>query len=112
MLMMTMIVEDVAVVAVIALFIWLVPVRRKGIPGLRGRGRVPNSPFAPSARPARPGEVQPRPVPEDEKISAADARGVQAGKCDDRVLAELDRTWDAGYADQAGTQARGHKNSA
>ena len=40
--MTAMIVEDVAVVVVIALFVWLVPIRRNGIPGLRGRGRVPS----------------------------------------------------------------------
>jgi hypothetical protein len=93
--MMSMIVEDVAAVAVIALFFWLVPIHRKGIPGLRGRGRAPRS--------SAPMSVRPRPVPVDEQISAAD---------DARVLAELDRTWAAGYADQAATQARGHKNSA
>ncbi len=35
----TMIIEDVAVVTVIILFAWLVPVRQHGIPGLGGRGR-------------------------------------------------------------------------
>ena len=33
-----MIYEDIAAAVAVALFIWLVPVRRNGIPGLRGRG--------------------------------------------------------------------------
>jgi len=33
-----MIYEDIAAAVVVALFIWLVPVRRNGIPGLRGAG--------------------------------------------------------------------------
>ena len=39
-----MIYEDIAAVVVVALFIWLVPVRRNGIPGLRGRGKLPLDP--------------------------------------------------------------------
>ena len=39
-----MIYEDIAAVVVVALFIWLVPVRRNGIPGLRGRGKLPMGP--------------------------------------------------------------------
>jgi hypothetical protein len=102
--MMLMIVEDVAAVAVIGLFFWLVPMRRNGIPGLRGRGRAPQG-SAPMSVPQSsvPMSVRPRPVPADERISAAG---------DARVLAELGRTWDAGNADQAAPGARGHKNSA
>jgi hypothetical protein len=62
--MITMIVEDVAVVVVIALFVWLVPMRRKGIPGLRGRGRAPASPMAVPATP------EPRPIPAAEQLGA------------------------------------------
>jgi hypothetical protein len=83
--MMTMIVEDIAVVAVIALFIWLVPVRRNGIPGLRGRGRPPACP-----------------VPATDRDRERDVR----------ALAELDSTWDAGYADRVAAQVRTDKNSA
>ena len=39
-----MIYEDIAAVVAVALFIWLVPVRRNGIPGLRGRGKLPEAP--------------------------------------------------------------------
>jgi hypothetical protein len=39
-----MIYEDIAGVVAVALFIWLVPVRRNGIPGLRGRGKLPEAP--------------------------------------------------------------------
>jgi hypothetical protein len=81
--MTTMIIEDVAVVVVIALFVWLVPVRRKGIPGLRGRGRVPSQQVPASRNPAdevmsrsgsgRLQRVPPRPVPGAEVISLADS---------------------------------------
>jgi|ERR1700761_126003 len=76
--MITMIAEDVAAVAVIALFVWLVPMRRHGIPGLRGRGRAPVSPLvADLADPAARGDtggvagMYPRPVPAGERITAA-----------------------------------------
>ena len=36
-----MIYLDIAAAIMVALFIWLVPVRRNGIPGLRGRGKLP-----------------------------------------------------------------------
>ncbi len=80
--MTTMIIEDVAVVVVIALFVWLVPVRRNGIPGLRGRGRVPSQPVTASYTAAdhaqdrsgsgRLRSVPPRPVPGAEVISVSD----------------------------------------
>ena len=104
--MMTMIVEDIAVLAVIALFIWLVPVRGNGIPGLRGRGKVPVSPA-----PTRPEHVQPRQVPTDEMIGTAPEHGRNRER-DTRILADLDSTWDAGYADRVAAQLRAHKDSA
>jgi len=42
-----MIYEDIAAAVAVALFIWLVPVRRNGIPGLRGRGKIPSGPPPP-----------------------------------------------------------------
>jgi hypothetical protein len=80
--MTTMIIEDVAVVAVIALFVWLVPVRRNGIPGLRGRGRVPSR-HVPASRVAadnagsdrkagRPERAPIRPIRRAEVINLAD----------------------------------------
>ena len=76
--MITMIAEDVAAVAVIALFVWLVPMRRHGIPGLRGHGRSPVSPLtADAAELNANGDtggltgIHPRPVPADERITAA-----------------------------------------
>jgi hypothetical protein len=73
--MITMIVEDVAVVLVIALFVWLVPMRRRGIPGLRGRGRAPVSPVAGGPAP------EPRPVPLAERVGRDEREG--------RVVAQL-----------------------
>src|ERR1700761_4673844 len=118
---LTMIVEYLAVAAVIALFVWLVPMRRNGIPGLRGRGRPPGYPAAGDAGagpsvpaslpPARPGPVAPRPVPADEQVSKAEAPGSEPEQ-DRRILAELDGTWDAGYADRVAAQLRDHRNSA
>jgi hypothetical protein len=109
-----MIVEDVAVVAVIVLFAWLVPARQNGIPGLGGRGRIPahrapgrRAPGrrAPGRHPAgravradptvaavaetRPQPIRPRPVPAAERISPADTAGAggaggQRGRDHDR----------------------------
>lgn len=117
----TMIVEYIAVAAVIALFVWLVPMRRNGIPGLRGRGRPPghpaaddsrSGPFVPaSPQPAQPGPVAPRPVPADEQVGEAAAPDHEQEQ-DRRILAELDGTWDAGYADRVAAQLRDHRNSA
>lgn len=80
--MTAMIIEDAAVVAVIALFVWLVPVRRNGIPGLRGRGRVPSRLVPPSRVPAddtrsgrsadRPERAPVHPVRRAEAINLAD----------------------------------------
>ena len=39
-----MIYLDIAAAIMVVLFIWLVPVRRNGIPGLRGRGKLPPGP--------------------------------------------------------------------
>jgi hypothetical protein len=118
---LTMIVEYIAAAAVIALFVWLVPMRRNGIPGLRGRGRPPGHPVADDAgsrpsmpaspQPAQPGPVAPRPVPADEKISPAEAPGREQEQ-EQRILAELDGTWDAGYADRVAAQVRDHQNPA
>ena len=80
--MTAMIVEDVAVVVVIALFVWLVPIRRNGIPGLRGRGRVPSRRVPASRIPAddtrrerttdRPERAPLRPAHRAEVIKLAD----------------------------------------
>ena len=125
-----MIIEDVAVVAVIVLFAWLVPARQNGIPGLGGRGRVPahRTPGhrAPGRRapgravladPAavteiRPGPIRPRPVPAAERIGPGDAGAGSRGRNreqDERVLAELDKTWAPGYADRVAAQVRERK---
>jgi hypothetical protein len=93
--MMIMIVEDVAAAAAIGLFFWLVPMRRNGIPGLRGRGRAPRNPA--------PMNMQPRPVPVEETIGATG---------DTRVVAELDQTRTVRHAGQVAAHTRGHKNSA
>ena len=111
--MITMIAEDVAAVAVIALFVWLVPMRRHGIPGLRGRGRPPVSPQLPDpADLAASGDtsglagMRPRPAPADERITAASEGNVH-------VLARPGGPRDAGHLAQASGQARGHhKHSA
>ena len=102
--MVTMIVEDVAVVVVIALFIWLVPIRRHGIPGLRGRGRAPVSPRA-SATP------EPRPVPAAEQLGAVNDAGRPVER-DDRVVAEFSQFRGASYAGPRPGQSQGHKHSA
>src|ERR1700749_5049964 len=99
--MITMIVEDVAVVLVIALFVWLVPMRRNGIPGLRGRGRAPVSPLAAQATP------EPRSVPAAEQV---DAR--RPAERDDRVVAQLSQARGASYAGPGSGQGQGHKHSA
>ncbi len=125
-----MIIEDVAVVAVIVLFAWLVPARQNGIPGLGGRGRIPahRTPAhrAPGRRaPGRavladptavtetqPGPIRPRPVPAAERIGPADAGAGSRGRNreqEERVLAELDKTWAPGYADQVAAQVRERK---
>jgi hypothetical protein len=121
----TIIIEDVAVVAVIVLFAWLVPARQNGIPGLGGRGRVPAH-RAPGRRApgravlanptavteTRPGPIRPRPVPAAERIGPADAGAGRRGRNreqDERVLAELDKTWAPGYADRVAAQVRERK---
>ena len=125
-----MIIEDVAVVAVIVLFAWLVPARQNGIPGLGGRGRVPahRTPGhrAPGRRApgravladptavteTRPGPIRPRPVPAAERIGPGDAGAGSRGRNreqDERVLAELDKTWALGYADRVAAQVRERK---
>lgn len=103
--MITMIVEDVAVVVVIALFVWLVPMRRNGIPGLRGRGRAPISPMATSATP------EPRPVPAAEQFGAVSDAGRPVER-DDRVVAQLSQFRGASYARPRPEQDQGHKHSA
>ena len=92
-----MIYVDIAAAIVVALFIWLVPVRRNGIPGLRGRGKLP-----PGPPPAHPGHAVPAPAPPDEMTGEPD-RGHSYGR-DERLLAELDATWKPGYADEVAAQ--------
>jgi hypothetical protein len=103
--MITMIVEDVAVVMVIALFVWLVPMRRNGIPGLRGRGRAPVSPMTADATP------EPRPVPAAGQLGAVSDAGHPAER-DDRVVAQLSQFRGASYGGPGPAQDRGHKHSA
>ncbi len=64
-----MIYEDIAAVVVVALFIWLVPVRRNGIPGLRGRGKLPMSP-----PPSPPEQAAGRPAPLAKVINLPEQR--------------------------------------
>ena len=65
-----MIYEDIAAAVAVALFIWLVPVRRNGIPGLRGRGKLPPGP------PPPPSE-QPPPAPLAKVLSLSGRRREQ-----------------------------------
>jgi hypothetical protein len=88
-----MIYADIAAAVAVALFVWLVPVRRNGIPGLRGRGKLP-----PVPPPGHPGCVAPRPAPPDAMTGEPDG-GHRCGR-DERLLAELDATWEPGYADE------------
>jgi hypothetical protein len=92
-----MIYLDIAAAIMVALFIWLVPVRRDGIPGLRGRGKLP-----PVPPPTHPVYLAPRPAPPDEMAGAPDG-GHSYGR-DERLLAELDATWKPGYADEVTAQ--------
>ena len=64
-----MIYEDIAAVVVVALFIWLVPVRRNGIPGLRGRGKLPMGP-----PPSPPEQAAGRPAPLAKVINLPEQR--------------------------------------
>ena len=114
---------DIAAAVMVALFIWLVPVRRNGIPGLRGRGKLPpggldapggpdghggpDAPDMPGVRPAHPGYVAPRPAPPGEM--AGGLAGGHSGGQDERILAELDATWEPGYADQVTAQHESRK---
>jgi hypothetical protein len=93
------------VVLVIALFVWLVPMRRNGIPGLRGRGRAPVSPMAASATP------EPRSVPAAEQLGAVSDAGRPVER-DDRVVAQLSQFRGASYAGPESGQGQGHKHSA
>ena len=103
-----MIYEGIAAAVVVALFIWLVPVRRNGIPGLRGRGKLPPGP--PGRAPTHPGHVASRPAPPDEMIGPPG--GSPRDGRDERVLAELDATWDPGYADREAARHQSRKKSA
>ena len=60
----------------------------------------------------RPQPIRPRPVPAAERISPADAGRGPHGRDreqDERVLAELDKTWAPGYADRVAAQLRERK---
>ncbi len=103
-----MIYADIAAAIVVALFVWLVPVRRNGIPGLRGRGKLP--PVPPAVPPAHPGHVAPRPAPPDGTI--VPPGGSYRDDRDERILAELDATWDPGYADREAARHQSRKKSA
>lgn len=107
-----MIYEDLAVAAVIALFVWIVPVRPNGIPGLRGRGKLPSPPLSSPLSPplsfplsSPPERGRRYPVPPDHAISQAAATSPEPG-LDGRILAELDTTWEPGYADQVAALLR------
>ena len=130
--MATVIIEDMAVVTVIVLFAWLVPARQNGIPGLGGRGRTPAhrapahrapgrrapgravraDPTVVAVTETRPEPIRPRPVPAAERIGPADSGRRQHGRNreqDERVLAELDKTWAPDYADRVAAQLRERK---
>ncbi len=64
-----MIYADIAAVVAVALFIWLVPVRRNGIPGLRGRGKLPMGP-----PPSPPEQAAGRPAPLAKVINLPEQR--------------------------------------
>jgi hypothetical protein len=98
-----MIYEDIAAAIVVALFIWLVPVRRNGIPGLRGRGKLP-----PGPPPTDPGEAATRPG--DETASEL-LPGDRSGG-GERVLADLDASGEPGYADRLTAEHKSRKKSA
>src|SRR5579875_2385329 len=98
---------DIAVAVVVALFMWLVPIRRNGIPGLRGRGTVPTA-HQPLTD---PGRATPRPVPPAEVIGDTTQRSAQAGR-EARILAELDSTWEPGYADWVASRHHSGRDSA
>src|ERR1700760_4690172 len=82
---LTVLVEDLAVVAVIALFIWLVPMRRKGIPGLRGRGRPPGHPAVDDSAPGPagpgPAAAASAPPPQPRRVPPPAAAAARAGQC-------------------------------
>jgi hypothetical protein len=98
-----MIYEDIAAAIVVALFIWLVPVRRNGIPGLRGRGKLP-----PVPPPTDPGDVAPRP---GDETAGEPLHGDRSGR-DERILAELDASREPGYADRLTAEHKSRKKSA
>lgn len=102
--MKTMIYADIAAAVAVALFVWLVPVRRNGIPGLRGRGKLPPGP------PAHPGHVAPRPVPPDEVIGAPG--GNHHSSRDERTLAELDASCEPGRASRVTARRQSRENPA
>jgi hypothetical protein len=98
-----MIYEDIAAAIVVALFIWLVPVRRNGIPGLRGRGKLP-----PGPPPTDPGDAARR--PSDETASGPLAGDRSGG--DERVLTDLDASWEPGYADRVTAEHKSRRKPA
>jgi hypothetical protein len=96
-----MIYADIAAAVAVALFIWLVPVRRNGIPGLRGRGKLP---------PGHQGHLASRPIPPDEVIGAPD--GDHHSGRDERILAELDTSREPGHTSRVTAPHQSRKKSA
>jgi hypothetical protein len=86
--------------------------------GRRGPGRHPAGravradPAVAAVAETQPQPVRPRPVPAAERISPADAGRGPHGRDreqDERVLAELDKTWAPDYADRVAAQLRERK---
>ena len=103
-----MIYEDIAAAIVVALFIWLVPVRRNGIPGLRGRGKLPPGPPPTEPPPTDPGDATPRP---GDETASEPLPGDRSGG-DERVLADLDASWEPGYADRVTAEHKSRRKPA
>ena len=103
-----MIYEDIAAAIVVALFIWLVPVRRNGIPGLRGRGKLPPGPPPTEPPPTDPGDAAPRP---GDETAGEPLPGDRSGG-DERVLADLDASWEPGHADRVMAEHKSRKKPA
>jgi hypothetical protein len=98
-----MIYEDIAAAIVVALFIWLVPVRRNGIPGLRGRGKLP-----PGPPPTDLGDAAPR---AGDETAGGPLPGDRSGGAE-RVLADLDASWEPGYADRVTAEHKSRRKPA
>jgi len=95
---------------VVVLLIWLIPVRRHGIPGLGGRGKLLFGPrlthLIHLGRMDSPDEVAGKP----DMTGKPD--GDRRNGRDERLLAELDAAWDPRYADRVTAEHQARKKSA